>query len=80
MGGTEQNNPYKGRPLRPWIRVRLATNAGTFLELELLADTGNPCALIVSRASMASVKVGRIPNASSNFGILRGGRIRLAMT
>jgi hypothetical protein len=44
MAAGAQKNPYKGKPERPWIRVRLATTSGKFLEFELLADTGNPCA------------------------------------
>lgn len=42
----EQWNPYKGSPLRPWLRLRLCASDGSMEELELLADTGNPCAII----------------------------------
>ena len=75
----EQKNPYQGFPERPWIRVRLATRDGTFLELPLLADTGNPCALIISDAHMDLVRISGSPSMSTNFGILRGGLVRLAM-
>jgi hypothetical protein len=42
-GPYEQRNPYKGFPDRPWIRLRLTASDGTGEEMELLADTGNPC-------------------------------------
>jgi hypothetical protein len=47
-GSPEQRNPYKGSPLRPWVRVQLAAPDGTVRDLDLLADTGNPFELVVS--------------------------------
>ena len=79
MATRQQKNPYKGEPERPWIRVRLATATGTFFELELLADTGNPCALIIGDAHMAIAKIRDATDVKSNFGALKGGRVRIAM-
>jgi len=42
----EQRNPYKGQPPRPWVRLRFRAKDGSMVEVELLADTGNPCAVI----------------------------------
>lgn len=75
----EQRNPYKGKPPRPWIRLRLEALDGTRVELELLADTGNPCALIIASPSMARLKAGDAPDIQSNFGLLQGGWLQLAM-
>ena len=75
----EQGNPYKGKPQRPWIRLRLNALDGSLVELDVLADTGNPCALIVSSPSMARSKSGDAPDIQSNFGLLQGGWLRLAM-
>src|SRR5262245_60963327 len=80
MSTRQQRNPYKGEPERPWIRVRLATAPGAFLELELLADTGNPCALIISEAHMEIAKLRDATDVKSNFGMLRGGRVRIVMS
>jgi len=75
----EQRNPYKGKPQRPWIRLRLEAVDGSLVELELLADTGNPCALIISSASMTRLKAADAPDIQSNFGLLQGGWLQLAM-
>jgi len=69
----EQRNPYKGSPARPWIRLRFQALDGTTHEVEFLADTGNPYALIISQASMAKLKQGDAPDVSTNFGLLIGG-------
>jgi hypothetical protein len=78
-GSFEQRNPYKGSPPRSWVRLRLAAAGGSTQELELLADTGNPCAVILSGAHMAALKQGDGPDMNSNFGLLQGGWLRLAM-
>jgi len=75
----EQRNPYKGDPPRPWIRLRLAGPDGATTELELLADTGNPCAVILSQRDVSSLKVTEGPDVNSNFGPLHGGWVQLAM-
>ena len=78
-GSSEQRNPYKGSPPRPWVRLRLTALDGTVEEIELLADTGNPCAVIISQASMAKVKQGDATDISTNFGLLEGGWLRVTM-
>jgi len=78
-GPSEQRNPYKGSPPRPWVRVRLTAPSGSRHEVEMLADTGNPCAMIISQALMASLKQRAAPDLNSNFGLLRGGWLHLTM-
>jgi hypothetical protein len=47
--------------------------------LNLLADTGNPCALILSQANMARFKRSDAPNINTNFGPLTGGWLHVHM-
>jgi len=75
----EQRNSYKGSPLRPCVRLRVTAPDGAALEFDLLADTGNPCALIVSRAMMIKLKQRAAPDVNSNFGLLEGGWLHLTM-
>ena len=49
------------------------------LDLNLLADTGNPCALIISPARMALLKQRDGVDVNSNFGLLEGGWLHVAM-
>src|SRR5437870_3001745 len=77
---SEQRNPYKGSPPRPWVRLRLSAPDGTTHEIELLADTGNPCAIILSLAVMAKLKQRAAPDVHSNFGLLEGGWVHLSMS
>ena len=42
----DQRNAYKGSPPRPWITVRIRAIDDSIHDLELLADTGSPCAVI----------------------------------
>jgi len=69
----EQRNPYQGSPERPWFRLRLVAADGEYRELSVLADTGNPCALIVSVEAMTRFKRGGAPDMETNFGALVGG-------
>jgi hypothetical protein len=48
-------------------------------EVELLADTGNPCAVIISRVLMAKLKQRAASDVNSNFGLLEGGWLHLTM-
>jgi hypothetical protein len=75
----EQRNPYKGLPERPWILLRMAAPDGSTKELQLLADTGNPCAVIIGQLEMAGLKAGDGPDVNTNFGLLQGGWLQLAM-
>jgi hypothetical protein len=76
---TEQRNPYKGSPARPWAWVRLTDKDGTAHEAELLADTGNPFPIIISQAAMANLKQKTAPDVDTNFGLLQGGWLHLHM-
>ena len=78
-GPSEQRNPYKDSPPRPWGRWRFTALDGAIVEVELLADTGNPCAVIISQATMARLKLRAAPGFHSNFGPLEGGWLRLCM-
>jgi hypothetical protein len=73
----EQRNPYKGAPLRPWIRVALVAADGTSTEIDALADTGNPSALIVGQDTLKRFNLGLTPGMSTNFGALDGGWLRV---
>lgn len=76
---SEQRNPYKGSPQRPWVRIRLLAPDGSATELELIADTGSPCSLIISQQNMARLTAGDGPDLNSNFGLLKGGWVQLDM-
>lgn len=78
-GLTEQRNPYKGSPPRSWVRLRVTAADGTLHEVEVLADTGNPCAIIISQALMAKLKQRTAPDLRSNFGLLEGGWVHLTI-
>jgi hypothetical protein len=75
----EQRNRYKGSPERPWVRLRLAAIDGTAVELEFVADTGNPCAVVLGQQHMGRLKLGDGPDLNSNFGLLEGGWLQLNM-
>src|SRR5947209_6992608 len=76
-GASEQHNPYKGSPARCWLRLRVVASDGSFDELNLLADTGNPCAVIIGQACMARFKLRGGRNVNSNFGPLVAGWLRI---
>jgi hypothetical protein len=56
--------------------VLVAANGAT-REIEALADTGNPCALIVGARVLEQFNLGIIPGMSTNFGQLDGGWLRI---
>jgi hypothetical protein len=72
-----QRNQYKGVPERAWVRVRLMQPSGNFLDRELLADTGNPCAVIVGAHDIALTALSPGQSLQTNFGWLTGGWLRL---
>lgn len=74
-----QTNPYKGTPLRAWVRLRLAAADGTLHERELLADTGSPCAIILGQADLTLLTHAGAAGANTNFGFLTGGWLELQM-
>ena len=47
--------------------------------MELLVDTGNPCAIIIDMATMQSLRWRESIRAESNFGPLEGGWLRIAI-
>ena len=73
----EQRNPYKGSPPRPWMRLTLVASDGATRDLEVLVDTGNPCALIVDSAALLRFNLGVTPGLNTNFGVLDGGWLRV---
>ena len=78
-GPFEQRTPYKGTPNRPWIRLRLMALDGSTVELELVADTGSPFAIILGAQHMSRLEWGGGTDRSTNFGQLRGFWLELAM-
>jgi hypothetical protein len=77
--GSSQRNPYKGAPLRAWVRLRFQSADGSLQELELVADTGNLFAVILSVAEMGRLLRRGGPGTQTNFGPLIGGWLELAM-
>lgn len=73
----EQRNAYKGVPPRPWLRLILIAADGATSTVEALADTGNPCELIVSSQLLRRFNQGLTPGMSTNFGQLEGGWLRV---
>jgi hypothetical protein len=76
---TEQRNPYKGTPPRPWIVVRIAAPDGDVRELNLLADTGNPFALVVAEEYVPGWSFGGGMDVDTNFGVLQAAWFHVAM-
>lgn len=68
-----QTNAYKGLPPRAWLQVQLVSPDGEPLDLELLADTGNPFSVIVPDRTLKEFKHRDGLSAETNFGPLRGG-------
>ncbi len=73
----EQRNAYKGTPERPWIRLQLVAPGGMGQELELVADTGNPFAVVIDSATMSRFLHRGGPMVNTNFGTMHGGWIRV---
>lgn len=73
----EQRNIYKGEPARAWVRLELVSANGWIREMELLVDTGNPCAIIIESATMQSLRWRESIETGSNFGPLEGGWLRI---
>jgi hypothetical protein len=68
-----QQNPYTGNPPRPWIRLELIALDRSVRELQLVADTGSPFAVIVSTNIMDQFRVRSGPAVETNFGTIVGG-------
>src|SRR4051794_18256393 len=78
-GTAEQRNPYKGDPARSWIRVQLIAANGDSEEIELVADTGSPSPFVISDDRMLRLVQHPTLSMDTNFGILIGGGVRLAI-
>jgi hypothetical protein len=48
-------------------------------EFEFLVDTGNPCAIIIDTANMQLLRWRESVFVDSNFGLLEGGWLRIAI-
>jgi hypothetical protein len=75
----EQRNVYRGNPARAWIRVQLISPHDESRALNLLVDTGNPCAIIIDLGTMETLRWRDSGSARSNFGSLEGGWLRVAI-
>lgn len=76
---TEQRNIYRGEPARAWIRVRLVSPKDHSRECDFVVHTGNPCAIIVDVSTIRDFLWRESVSTSSNFGVLSGGWLRLAI-
>lgn len=77
---SEQRNPYKGRPPRPWLKLSFLERSGQYLELDLLADTGSAQAVVLQQDLFERLVIRRTRNIQTNFGEMQGGWIRLHST
>ena len=75
----EQRNAYRGSPERPVVRVGLIALDGSRADVTLLADTGNPLAIIVSQSVMKRLKRRVVSDVNTNFGLLKGSWFHLFM-
>jgi hypothetical protein len=79
-GGTGQENPYKGYPLRAWIRARFEKADGTgSVEMDLVADLGDPTEGHISTENMQQLKVADTQGHVTNFGAETGGWVCINM-
>jgi len=76
---SEQRNIYLGEPSRAWIRLQLASPNGPVRELNLVVDTGNPCAIIVDEKSLGALRWRESLRVDSNFGSLASGWVRVSV-
>lgn len=74
-----QRNVYRGQPARAWLRLELTATHGGVREVDVLVDTGNPCAIIIDTATMQSLRWRESVRTDSNFGPLDGGWLRIAI-
>jgi hypothetical protein len=74
-----QHNPYKGTTPRSWVRLRFVAPDGSLHERELVADTGNPFAVILGQADSTLLVQAPAASRNTNFGLLAGGWLELNM-
>ena len=75
----EQRNVYRGEPARAWVHAELVAREGRRHALDLVVDTGNPCEVIIDIATMLAMEWREATDSDSNFGLVRGGWLRLAI-
>ena len=75
----EQRNPYQGDPLRAWLRVTLHGPGDESLPVDLIADTGNPCPLIVTIQVFRRFLLEEAADVATNFGLLHGGWLTIGI-
>lgn len=75
-----QRHAYKGEPPRAWVDVEFIGANGSVETVELIADTGCPCAVIVSEEQMQRLRHALAAGLSSNFGDLQGAWMRITAT
>lgn len=73
----EQRTVYRGEPSRAWIRLQIASPSGLVRDLNLVVDTGNPCAIIIDVETLKSMLWRESLQIDSNFGSLAGGWLRV---
>lgn len=79
-GQTGQQNPYKGDPPRAWAKGRFEKADGTgTIEIELVADLGDPTEGAISTDNMRRLKVADAPDVVTNFGREDGGWVCINM-
>ena len=71
----EQRYPYRGP--RPWLRLGFMAADGSVLYLDLVADTGSPASLILREDLFDRLVPEPTRDRAGNFGLLRGGWLRL---
>lgn len=74
---SEQRNPYKGRPLRSWVRLSFLARDGSIHSVELLADTGSPQAVIFPPALFDRLVWSYTRAVGTNYGPMQAGWVRL---
>lgn len=61
------------------VRVGLMALDRSRIDVTLLADTGNPFAIIIAQSVMRRLNRRTAPSANSNFGLLKARWVRLFM-
>ena len=78
-GPGEQRNVYRGTPSRAWIGLQLISAGGQLRRLDLLVDTGNPCAVILDAKTIQALRWRESVSTRSNFEPLEGGWPRIVI-
>jgi hypothetical protein len=73
----EQRNPYKGNPVRSWLRLGFRGRDGTAISVELLADTGSPQSALLRPDLFDQLVTRYTRTIRTNFGDMTGGWVQL---